>query len=150
MKKKTPARTPARAAPRGAAATRLEIGDVLKLLDADMLELMRQTLRAEMAMDEDLDDDDPVPMFGRFLDRLETFGEEAPDDDDEDFLDELVLSLTQLGIDDNGGDPEAREQRAAVYEKLDDAIAAKKLDASGLVLIAKVLTDSGWRVPESL
>ena len=159
MKKKPPAKKPSKAAPRGKARgpakspppARSEFDDVLKLIDADMLEQVRRKLREEMLLDDGaFEEEEPVELFERFLDKLSAFGDAPPDEEDEEFLDDLVVTMTQLSIDENGGDRAAREQRAAVLEKLEEAIAEKALDATALVLIAKVLTDSGWRVPESL
>jgi hypothetical protein len=159
LKKKPPAKKPPKPAPRGRAKgqargqppARSEFDDVLKLIDADTLEQVRRTLRAELQLDDEVfDDEAPVELFDRFLDKLAAFGDTPPDEEDEEFLDELVVTLTQLSIDENGGDREAREHRAAIFERLEEAIGEKSLDATALVLIAKVLTDSGWRVPESL
>ncbi len=120
--------------------------DVLNTLDEETLARVRETLRAQLLAP---DDGDPLALFDEFLQRLASFAEREIEED-EDFFDDVVMTLTQLGIDENGGDPQARELKAAVQEKLEQAVADDRLDVSGLVLVAKVLTDSGWTVPESL
>jgi len=139
-----PRPTPARG--RDAAATPL--ADILNSLDEETLARVRDTLRAEMGLI-GVDEGDPLALFGEFLSRVEAKAE-LPRLDDEELFEEVVATLTEAAIDANGGDPRAREFRAAVYEKLDEALAAKRFDAAGLVLVAKVLSDSGWSVPDRL
>jgi hypothetical protein len=151
LRKKPPAGKPLKAAPRAKSGSDQALAEVLKSLDEATLARVRESLRADLDFDDDqFDEDDPVEMFDAFLDKLAQFADEAPDEDGEDSLDDMMLALTQLSIDDNGGDPQARAARAAIYEKLEEALAAERLDAPGLVLVAKILNDSGWRVPESL
>ena len=148
MPKKPTARKPSKPKASRAADDTSPLLDVLKGLDADTLSQLRDTLRAQFAAD-DGDEVDPLELFEEFLFRLENSAERGIAED-EDFFEEVVMCLTQLAIDDNGGDPEAREWRGRVRERLDEALEEGGLDASNLVLIAKVLTDSGWVVPERL
>jgi hypothetical protein len=119
--------------------------DALKSLDEETLARLRDSLRAEFLGEED--DDDPLELFGEFLDRVE---ETADPQADADFFEDLIAVLSQLAIEENGGDPQARDLRASIYEKLDEALSEARFDPSALVLIAKVLNDSGWIVPERL
>ena len=120
--------------------------DALKTLDEETLARLRDTLRAEL-LGEAEDDEDPIEMFEDFLDRVES---SADLKQDEEFFDDIVGLLSQLVIDENGGDPQARDLRASIYEKLEEALGEDRFDPSGMVLIAKVLSDSGWSVPERL
>jgi hypothetical protein len=151
LRKKPPAAKPIKAVSRAKSGPDQALAEILKSLDEATLARVRESLRSEFEFDDDqFDDDDPVEMFETFLNKLTQSSEERIDDDDDESLDEMVLSLTQISIDDNGGDPEARGARAAIYEKLEEALADGRLDAPSLVLIAKIFNDSGWRVPESL
>ena len=119
--------------------------EALKTLDEDTLARLRETLRAELLGE--VEEEDPVAMFEEFLGRVET----SPDPkEDEDFFEEVIGVLSQLVIDENGGDPQARDLRASIYEKLEEALGGNRFDPSGLLLIGKVLNDSGWSVPERL
>ena len=117
MRKKPPAAKPIKAAPRAKSGSDHALAEVLKSLDEATLARVRESLRADLDFDDDqFDEDDPVEMFDAFLDTLAQFPDEAPDEEDEDLLDDRVLALTQISIDDNGGDPQARGARASIYE----------------------------------
>ncbi|MDE3174534.1 MAG: hypothetical protein KGM15_00290 [Pseudomonadota bacterium] len=117
-------------------------------LDDATLRLMREALLA-MQADGVSDEDDPIALFDEFLRRLAAVADVKAEGDDE-FFESVVMTLTQLAIEANGGDPASRELRGSIYARLDEAIAEGELDAVALVLIAKVLSDSGWDVPDSL
>jgi hypothetical protein len=145
LPRKPPAKAPRPTKPR----KRAEAGaDILDALDEKTLAYIQEML------DAGFDEEDPLALFDELLVRLEADGEAQIQDDqtedDDDFFNALVASLTQTSIDANGGDPGAREIKAAVLERLDAALKDKKLEAAGLVLVAKILNDSGWTVPESL
>jgi hypothetical protein len=151
LRKKPPTGKPLKTATRAKSGSDQALAEVLKSLDEATLVRVRESLRADMDFIGDhFDEGDPVEMFDAFLDKLALLANETADEEDEESLDEMMLALTQLSIDDNGGDPQARAARAAIYEKLEEALAAERLDAPGLVLVAKILNDSGWRVPETL
>jgi hypothetical protein len=139
---------PPKTTARGRASAEAPLFDILKSLDEETLARVRETLRAEMDLI-GVEDDDPVALFDGFVERLEAMAE-GPYPDDEDLFEDLVMTLTQAAIDANGGDPRAREVKAAVYDRLEEAIAGGRLNAAGLVLVAKILSDSGWSVPDSL
>jgi hypothetical protein len=145
LPKKPPTRTPRPA--RGRDADEAPLADILNSLDAETLARVRETLRAEIGLLGDVEDD-PLALFGEFLGRVEEA--EPPRLEDEELFEEVVASLTETAIEANGGEARARELRTAIYEKLDEALAAQRLDAAGLVLVAKVLNDSGWSVPDRL
>jgi len=136
---------PSKPKPRAKAGGESSLIDALKTLDEDTLARLRETLRAELLGEDE--EEDPVAMFEDFLGRVEG---SADPKQEEDFFEEVIATLTQLVIDENGGDPLARELRASIYEKLEEALGGSRFDPSGLLLIAKVLSDSGWSVPERL
>ena len=97
---------------------------------------------------EPLDEEpDPLYLFEMLLDRLS-----KPDDRDDEgmFFHAVVATLSGLAIAENGGDPWARERRSAIYDRLDEALDEARLDATALVLIAKIFADANWRVPNGL
>ena len=122
--------------------------DALSGLDEESLRQLRDVLRAAQLQPEG-GDDDPVALFDEFLSRLQAFSEGESQGED-DLFEIVVMSLSQLVIEEHGGDPRARDARAAIYARLDEAVVDEDLDAAGLVLVAKVLSDSGWSVPDSL
>lgn len=81
--------------------------DALKSLDEETLARLRDTLRAELMGEED-DNEDLIELFDEFLGRVET---SADLNQDEDFFDEVVGLLSQVVIDENGGDPAARDSQ---------------------------------------
>jgi hypothetical protein len=123
------------------------IFDILDGLDPETLALVRDKLRAQLESGDD--EYGPVALFDEFLRRVEALAIQAHDESD-DFFNEVVAMLSQLAIDDNGGDPEARETRSRIFEKLEAAVYGGRLDAASLMLVGKVLSDSGWDVPDSL
>ncbi len=143
-----PKKPPSRKPPRRGRADKAPFADILDSLDEETLARVREMLRAEMGAFDDAEAD-ALALFGQLLDRVGG-AEELSDLDDVSLFEESVAALTQVGIDTNGGDPQARKVKAAIVQKLDAALAAERLDAAGLVLIAKILNDSGWSVPETL
>jgi hypothetical protein len=83
------------------------------------------------------------------LRRLESPGD-SDISEDETLIDDVVTELVQLGLDSHGGDPDARDLAKAVEEKLEAALAGDRFDAASLVLLAKILSDAKWTVPERL
>lgn len=148
MPKKPPSRKPRQAPARGRDAAEAPIADILKTLDAETLARVRERLRAEMGFlgGEPVD---PLALFREFLSRVEGVAE-GPRLDDDELFEDVATTLSEVMIDANGGEPRARELRAAIYETLDETVAAGRLDAAGLVLVAKILSDSGWSVPDRL
>lgn len=124
--------------------------DLLDGLDEATLARVRDTLRAHLESIGDAND--PLAMFKEFLRRVETLAAQTQDEYDEkdEFFSDVVATLSQLAIDDNGGDPQARRVRAFIYEQLGAAIAGGRMDAASLMLVGKVLSDSGWDVPDGL
>ena len=147
MSKKPRGRRPGKAGQHIGADEDVSLESLLGLDDA-ALRLLRDGMRA-MQSPREGDEDDPLALFDEFLRRLATFSE-AKSDSDDAFFEIVVMTLTQLAIDENGGDPRAREIRAAIYAQLVEAIADGELDPVSLVLVAKVLSDSGWVVPDPL
>ncbi|HXT06283.1 MAG TPA: hypothetical protein VN715_05035 [Roseiarcus sp.] len=148
MPKKPPIRKPGQSPSRRRENDLAPLADLLGALDEETLARLRETLRAEIGLDGD-DDEDPPALFSEFLRRVQGAAEQ-PGLEDEELFEDIVATLSEVAIDANGGDARAREQRSAIYQTLDETLAAAGLDAAGLVLVAKILSDSGWSVPDSL
>ncbi|MGA1344078.1 MAG: hypothetical protein ACO33A_13770, partial [Hyphomonas sp.] len=63
---------------------------------------------------------------------------------------DLVSALSDLKIRANGGDHLAREDMAEIADLLDEAIEEHAINLIDLVFTGKVLSDSGWEVPQIL
>ncbi|MEK4031765.1 hypothetical protein WOA01_01620 [Methylocystis sp. IM2] len=92
--------------------------------------------------------EDPVDQFSEYL---EACSHRTLDDDEKsELLAELLESLSELKIDSNGGDPDARDKIQAIYDLLDDAIEGHLLQVPDLMMMGKILSDAGWVIPDSL
>ena len=120
------------------------MADFLEALGPQDRERLREALLAGTGGEPDV-----LDLVEDLLTRLEAPGSHEIADD-EALIEEVVSELAQLGVDRNGGDPEARKAAAAVSQKLDAALAADRFDAASLVLIAKILSDARWAVPARL
>ncbi len=115
--------------------------DMFKNLDQDLLKMLASG-------QEMFGSDDPVDLFSEFL---ETCNQRTLNQDDKnELLADLFEVLSELKIDSNGGDPDAREKIEAVYDLLDDAIERHSLQAPDLMMVGKILSDAGWAIPDSL
>jgi hypothetical protein len=121
--------------------------DLLSSLDAQTLARVRETLRAQL---ETFDGEpNPIELFDEFLRRVETLSAQNSQENEE-FFGEVVATLTQLAIGEDAGDPQARELRKLVYKRLEERIFDGRPGAASLMLVGKVLRDSGWLVPDLL
>lgn len=92
--------------------------------------------------------EDPVDLFSGYL---ETCSQRTLDDGEKsELLGDLLEALSELKIDSNGGDPDAREKIQAIYDLLDDALEGHLLQAPDLMMTGKILSDAGWVIPDSL
>src|SRR6202040_3880821 len=89
-----------------------------------------------------------VDLFAEYLESC------APGNVDKDekteLLTDLVVELSDLKIDSNGGDPEARGKIQAIYDLLDNAIERHSLHPIDMVMTGKIFSDAGLAVPDSL
>ena len=84
---------------------------MFKNMDEDMLAMLRQSIQKEMDFGPDLfGPDDPVDLFAEYLEGC-TQGN-VDEDEKNELLADLVEVLSELKIDSNGGDREARENRS--------------------------------------
>lgn len=123
--------------------------DMLKNMDDDVVDMLRQSIEKEMDFGPELfGPENPVDLFAEYLERC------APGSVDEDekneLLADLVEALSELKVDSNGGDRGAREKIQAVYDLLDNAIEGHSLEPIDMIMTGKILTDAGWAVPVSL
>ena len=109
---------------------------------------MRETLRAEMDLVGD-DEGDPLALFDEFLRRLEARGRAARRLEDEELFEEVVPVLIEVAIE------QRRRSRARASCGPPSTTSStrrwrtERFDAAGLVLVAKILSDSGWIVPDA-
>ncbi len=143
MKKAKKHRAPAKA--KAPAKKSGEQGDLL----LDMFKNLDQDLLKILASGQDMfGAEDPVDIFSEFL---ETFSQRALNDEDKnELLADLLDVLSELKIDSNGGDPDAREKIQAIYDLLDNTIERESLQAPDLMMTGKILSDAGWDIPDSL
>ena len=123
--------------------------DMLKNMDEDVVDMLRQSIEKEMDFGPELfAPEDPVDLFAEYLERC-TSGS-ADEDEKNELLADLVEVLSELKVDSNGGDRGAREKIQAVYDLLDNAIEGHSLEPIDMMMTGKILTDAGWAVPDSL
>ncbi len=115
--------------------------DLFKNLDVDLLKML--------ATGEGLFGADyPVDLFSEYL---EACSQNAIDEDEKsELVVELLEALSELQVNSNGGDPDARGKIQAIYDLLDDAIEGHLLEAPDLMMTGKILSDAGWVIPDSL
>ena len=123
--------------------------DMLKNMDEDQVAMLPQTLQKEMGFGSEMfGPEDPVDLFSEYLERC-ALGN-VDEDEKTELLADLVVELSELKVDSNGGDPEAREKLQAIYDLLDNAIECHSLHPIDMMMTGKILTDAGWAVPDSL
>ena len=123
----------------------LSLDDLLAALDPQTMARLQQALSGEIVEDEP----DVLDLIDELLRRLQSPGDNDLAED-ESLIDDVVAQLVQVGADRNGGDPQARDLAAAIDAHLQTALSTTNLDAASLVLLAKILSDSQWPVPERL
>lgn len=122
-----------------------EQGDLFSTMFKDLDQDLLKVLASDQGM---FASADPVDLFAQFL---ETFGQRTLNEDDKnELLADVLDVLSELKIDSNGGDPDAREKIEAVYDLLDDAIERHSLQAPDLMTVGKILSDAGWAIPDSV
>jgi hypothetical protein len=151
MKKATKARMPSKAkAPTQKGKGLVNpILDMLKNMDEGLVAMLRQTVQKEMGFGSEMfGSEDPVDLFAEYLESCALSNVDK--DEKTELLTDLVVELSDLKIDSNGGDPEAREKIQAIYDLLDNAIERHSLHPIDMVMTGKIFTDAGWAVPDSL
>ncbi|HEY5141099.1 MAG TPA: hypothetical protein VIJ25_17560, partial [Methylococcales bacterium] len=123
--------------------------DILNNMDDDLIATIKQTVLNEIEITPDLlEPEDTVDLFAEYLELCEQ--ENADEDDKNELLADLVSELSELQVDSNGGDPEARESVQAIYDLLDDAIEQQSISPIDMMIIGKIFSDAAWAVPDSL
>jgi hypothetical protein len=145
-----PAKAPAKKAPTKKGKGRVNpILDLMQNMDEDLLGMLLQSMRKETGLASELfRPEDPVELFAEYLEAC-TQGN-VDDDEKNELLADLVEVLDELKVDSNGGDPDARGKIQAIYDLLDNAIEGHSLQVPDLMITGKILSDSGWVVPDSL
>ena len=152
--KKTQTKAPAKAkkaSPASKAESTPEEAFLEALSNFSEDDLKRFLETAEVDDDDIILDDfeDAESLFSHLLALCEE-GEQADNDEFAEVLIDLGERLGDLRVSANGGDPGARREIAAVHEMLDDALEDGILDGASLMMIAKVLSDAGLKVPKRL
>ena len=112
--------------------------EMLKNMDEDQVAMLRQTVQNEMGFGSEMfSPENPVDLFAEYLESC------APGNVDEDekteLLTDLVVELSDLKVDSNGGDREAREKIHAIYDLLDNAIEGHSLHPIDMMMPARFL-----------
>ncbi len=111
--------------------------------------MLRQTVQNEMGFGSEMfGPEDPVNLFAEYLESC-ALGN-VDEDGKTELLTDLVVGLSDLKVDSNGGEREAREKIQAIYDLLDNAIEGHSLHPIDMMMIGKIFTDAGWAVPDSL
>jgi len=123
--------------------------DLMQNIDEDLFGMLLQSMQKEMGSGPELlGPNDPVDLFAEYLEGC-TQGN-VDEDEKNELLTDLVEVLDELKVESNGGDPEARGKIQAIYDLLDNAIEGHSLQVPDLMITAKILSDAGWVVPDSL
>jgi hypothetical protein len=151
MKKATKARMPSKAkAPTQKGKGQVNsLLDLLEDMDERLVGMLQQTVQKETGFDSEMfGSEDSVDLFAKYLESC-ALGN-VDEDEKTELLTDLIVELSDLRIDSNGGDPEGREKIQAIYDLLDNAIEGHSLHPINMMMIGKIFTDAGLAVPESL
>jgi hypothetical protein len=121
--------------------------DVLNSLDENEVALLRQMVQTELGFDSEIPDD-PVDLFRDYLADCPADG--SDDGDRAEVFTELVMALSTLRVDANGGVREAREKIQTIYDLLDHALESRSLHPVDIIMTGKILADAGWDVPGTI
>jgi hypothetical protein len=121
--------------------------DVFQSMGEEEFAMLRNVMLSELGIDsETLAPNDPVDLFREYLaDPVHRTGDDNPE-----FLEQLVVELSNVRVDANGGDRRARDKVEAIYDLLDHAVEIRSLPAWDIILTGKILVDAGWAVPDRL
>ena len=121
----------------------------LDMLNDDLVAMLRQTVQKEMGFDSEMfGPEDPVDLFAEYLESC-ALGD-VDGGEKTELLTGLVVELSDLKVDSNGGNPGAREKIQAIYDLLDTAIEGHSLHPIDMMMTGKIFSDAGWAVPDSL
>ena len=123
--------------------------DILKNMDGSQVAMLRQLMQKEMGFGSAIfGPKNPVDLFAEYL-KTCALGN-VDDDEKAELLAELDVELSDLKVDSNGGDRQAREKITAIYDLLDNAIENCSLGPVDMIMTGKIFSDAGWTVPDSL
>src|ERR1700730_8776512 len=115
--------------------------DMLKNMDDDLVTMLRQTVQKEMGFGSEMfGSEAPVDLFAEYLESC-ALGN-ADGDEKTELLTDLVVELSDLNVDSNGGDPEAREKIQTIYDLLDTAIEGHSLHPIDMMMTGKIFSDA--------
>jgi hypothetical protein len=123
--------------------------DMLENMDDDLVALLRQTVQKELGFGSDMvGPENPVDLFAEYLESCALGNMDGVEKTE--LLTDLVVELSDLKVDSNGGDPEAREKIQAIYDLLDNAIEGHSLHPIDMMMTGKIFSDAGLAVPDRL
>src|ERR1700730_10040507 len=151
MKKATKARMPSKAkAPTQKGKGQVNsLLDLLEDMDEHLVGMLQQTVQKETGFDSEMfGSEDSVDLFAKYLESC-ALGN-VDEDEKSELLTDLIVELSDLRIDSNGGDPEGRGKIQAIYDLLDNAIESHSLHPIDMMMTGKIFSDAGLAVPDSL
>jgi hypothetical protein len=123
--------------------------DMLENADKNLVAMFQQAAQKEIDFDSEIfGSEDPVDLFAEYLESC--IQGNVDGDEKTELLADLIVALSDLRIDANGGDREAREQIQAIYDLLDNAIENHSLHPVAMMMTGKIFSDAGLAVPENL
>ena len=123
--------------------------DILENMDDDLVAMLRQTVQKELGFGSEMfGTEDPVDLFADYLESC-ALGD-VDGGEKTELLTGLVVELSDLKVDSNGGNPGAREKIQAIYDLLDTAIEGHSLHPIDMMMTGKIFSDAGLAVPDSL
>ena len=123
--------------------------DMLNNMDYDQVAMLRRTVQKESSFGSEMfGPEDPVDVFAEYLESC-ALGNVDEDEKTESMTD-LVVELSELRINSNGGDREPREKIQAIYDLLDNALEGHSLHPIDMMITGKIFSDAGWAIPDSL
>jgi len=87
-------------------------------------------------------------LFSEYLEECKS--NNLANDEKDDLNADLFEKLSDLRIAANSGDRRAREEVQEIYHLLDDELDEKSLPLTDILMIGKIFTDAGWKIPEKL
>jgi hypothetical protein len=122
------------------------VRNIVENMDEGTLGQLRQILQTETDFAGDMFDDDPLDLLTEYIDLCAR--DDGDEDDKNEMLADLVIGLSRLDINANGGDREARRKIEAIHDLLDESIDSRTLRGADLMLTVRTLAEAGWTIPE--
>lgn len=117
--------------------------------DENFFSLLGEAFESNIRLDPDFfGEDSPSELFVDFLEACKS--DDMEQDDRDELCAELSESLSGLRVEANSGDRNAREEIQEIYDLLEDELEDDSLSLPDIIMLGKILSYAGWKVPESL